>query len=34
VVTALARALKSGQLGATAFNAAVQRVTALRVGLH
>ena len=34
VVTALARALKGGQLGATAFNAAVQRVTALRVGLH
>jgi len=34
VVTALASALDSGQLGSATFNAAVQRVTALRVGLH
>jgi beta-N-acetylhexosaminidase len=34
VVTALAGALKSGQLGATAFHAAVQRVTTLRTSLH
>ncbi len=33
VVTALASALDAGQLDATAFNAAVQRVTALRNGL-
>ena len=34
VVTALAGALISGQLGPAAFNAAVQRVTNLRAGLH
>ena len=34
VVTALASALDGGQLDATTFNAAVQRVTALRDGLH
>jgi beta-N-acetylhexosaminidase len=34
VVTALAGALDGGQLDATSFNAAVQRVTALRNGLH
>jgi beta-N-acetylhexosaminidase len=34
VVTALASALDSGQLNSAAFNAAVQRVTTLRVGLH
>jgi beta-N-acetylhexosaminidase len=33
VVTALASALDGGQLDPTAFNAAVQRVTALRNGL-
>ncbi len=34
VVTALANALDKGQLNRTVFNAAVQRVTALRRGLH
>ena len=34
VVTALASALDSGQLGSATFNAAVQRVTVLRAGLH
>jgi len=34
VVTALTNALGQGQLNRTAFNAAVQRVTALRNGLH
>ncbi len=34
VVTALAGALDGGQLAPTAFNAAVQRVTTLRAGLH
>ena len=34
VVTALASALDSGHLDAAAFDAAVQRVTALRNGLH
>jgi len=34
VVKALATALDRGQLGRTAFNAAVGRVTALRKGLH
>jgi beta-N-acetylhexosaminidase len=34
VVTALANALDKGQLNRTAFNAAAQRVTALRHGLH
>ena len=34
VVTALAGALDGGQLDSAAFNAAVQRVTALRNGLH
>ncbi len=34
VVTALARALGSGKLGAAGFSAAVQRVTALRGSLH
>ena len=34
VVTALASALDRGQLNRTAFNAAVQRVTALRNSLH
>ena len=34
VVTALASAVDSGQLDAAAFDAAVQRVTALRNGLH
>jgi beta-N-acetylhexosaminidase len=34
VVTALASALDSGQLDAAAFDVAVQRVTALRNGLH
>ena len=34
VVTALASALDGGQLDSAAFNAAVQRVTALRAGLH
>ncbi len=34
VVTALASALDSGQLESATFNAAVQRVTALRAGLH
>lgn len=34
VVTALAGALDSGQLDPATFNAAVQRVTALRGGLH
>jgi beta-N-acetylhexosaminidase len=34
VVTALTNALGQGQLNRTAFNAAVQRVTALRHGLH
>jgi beta-N-acetylhexosaminidase len=34
VVTALANALGRGQLNRTAFNAAVQRVTALRNSLH
>ncbi len=33
-VTALASALDSGQLDSATFNAAVQRVTALRAGLH
>jgi beta-N-acetylhexosaminidase len=34
VVTALAGALDGGQLDSSVFNAAVQRVTALRNGLH
>jgi len=34
VVTALANALDKGQLNRSAFNTAVQRVTALRHGLH
>jgi beta-N-acetylhexosaminidase len=34
VVTALASALDKGQLNRSAFNTAVQRVTALRRGLH
>jgi beta-N-acetylhexosaminidase len=34
VVTALASALNSGQLDPTAFNTAVQRVTALRDGMY
>ena len=34
VVAALATALGKGQLNRTAFKAAVQRVTALRHGLH
>jgi beta-N-acetylhexosaminidase len=34
VVTALASALDKGQLNRSAFNTAVQRVTALRHGLH
>ena len=34
VVSALASTLDSGQLDAAAFDAAVQRVTALRAGLH
>jgi hypothetical protein len=34
VVSALASALDGGQLDATTFNAAVQRVTALRNGLQ
>ena len=34
VVTALASAVDGGQLDSAAFNAAVQRVTALRAGLH
>jgi len=34
VVTALTGALDSGQLNSATFNAAVQRVTALRAGLH
>jgi beta-N-acetylhexosaminidase len=34
VVTALAGALGGGQLDSATFNAAVQRVTALRAGLH
>ena len=34
VVTALASALDSGQLDSATFNAAVQRVTALRASLH
>ena len=34
MVTALASALDKGQLNRSAFNAAVQRVTALRHGLH
>ena len=34
VVTALAGALDGGKLDSSGFNAAVQRVTALRDGLH
>jgi beta-N-acetylhexosaminidase len=34
VVTALSNALDKGQLNRSAFNTAVQRVTALRHGLH
>ena len=34
VVTALASALDNEQLDSATFNAAVQRVTALRNGLH
>ena len=34
VASALASALDSGRLGSAAFDAAVQRVTALRAGLH